>query len=332
MNGSNPNNAVFVARALNGNTYYESTLAIVASSTSISTLHDQPWVAVNRSNGYVFVCWTQRSGGGTTNQIKLARSTNNGQSFATTATVSDDTNSAGCSIEVESNGAVDVAWIKNNNQIMFDRCTSDGTTCGTDTALSSTFTACNTIPLAGYENDVPGYVVRDVTINSKPTIAVDNRPGGNNYRVVVWCVKTTAPTVDYDVYFTLWNPNSSSWLTPAKKIVATTQFEFLPTITIDDNDLQQLVFYRRNTGPLLFNAYTALSGNGVGNFSTPVKINDGGDLDATNQLRNGQYIGDYVGVDGGTTRQPVWMDSRRDDSGSSPEKQQDIETATVSGC
>jgi len=202
LNGSNPNNAVFVARALNGNTHYEPMLGIVASSTSISTLHDQPWVAVNRSNGYVFVCWTQRSGGGTTNQIMLARSTNNGQSFSATVTVSDDTNSAGCSIEVESNGAVDVAWIKNNNQIMFDRCTSDGTTCGTDTALSSTFTACNTIPLAGYENDVPGYVVRDVTINSNPTIAVDNRPGGNNYRVVVWCVKTTSPTVDYDVYFT----------------------------------------------------------------------------------------------------------------------------------
>jgi len=92
------------------------------------------------------------------------------------------------------------------------------------------------------------------------------------------------------------------------------------------------VFYRRNTGPLLFNAYIALSGNGVGNFSTPVKINDGGDLDATNQVRDGQFIGDYIGVDGATTRQPVWMDSRRNNSGSPPEKQQDIETATVSGC
>jgi len=120
-----------------------------------------------------------------------------------------------------------------------------------------------------------------------------------------------------------------------RKIANTTQFEFMPTITIDDNHLQQLVFYRRNTGPLLFNAYIALSGNGAGNFSTAVKINcedpnNCVDLDATNQLE-GVFIGDYIGVDATTTRQPVWMDSRRD-SGSPPEKQQDVETATVSGC
>jgi hypothetical protein len=60
------------------------------------------------------------------------------------------------------------------------------------------------------------------------------------------------------------------------------------------------------------------------------EINDGVDLDATNQLPN-DSIGDYIGVDGTTTRQPVWMDSRRN-SGSPPEKQQDIETATVSRC
>jgi len=149
-------------------------------------------------------------------------------------------------------------------------------------------------------------------------------------------VRNTTSPVDYDVYFTLWNPNTSAWLTP-KKIVSTTQFEFMPTITIDDNHLQQVVFYRRNSSPLLFNAYTANSGNGAGNFSTPVKINDGGDLDATNQVIDGTRIGDYIGVDGTTTRQPVWMDSRRNGNNPKPtptpsEKQQDIETSTVSGC
>ncbi|HYD47218.1 MAG TPA: hypothetical protein VEB21_02660 [Terriglobales bacterium] len=331
FNGTNPNNAVFVASANNGSTSYNNAVT-VASSANTSTIHDKPWIAVNKVNDYVFVCWTESSPGTPSSVIKLARSTNNGGSFSTLATVSDDTNSTGCSIDVDSDGDVNVVWIKNNNEIRYDQCTSHGTSCGTDISLSGgTFTPCNTVHLAAYENASSGYVNRDVTINSNPTIAVDNRSGGNDYRAIVWCGKTTSPSVDYDVYANYWT-SANGWY-GSRKVATTTQFEFMPSITIDDNHLMQLVFYRRNSGsPLLFNAYASLSGSGT--FSTPVLLNDGGNLDATKNGTFGDpFIGDYIGIDGATNRHPVWMDSRRSVAApNAPEKQQDVESAPVSGC
>jgi hypothetical protein len=293
---------------------------------------DKPWLAVNRTNGYVYVCWTKATSSFANKQIWLARSTDNGANFTTTLAVSDDLNSTGCSVAVEPDGTVDVAWIKNNNQIMFDRCTTSGTTlsCGTDLVLSrdasgqpTTFKACTSIPTGGVA----------LTGSSNPTIAVDSGAGGNGYRAVVWCVDTNTLPPNLDTYFTLWNPNTATWLTPKAIASTSNQQEFFPTITIDDNHLQQVLFYRKNpNSDVKFNAYITLSGNGSGNFSTPqVMVNDVVDIAATNQVNDGKGIGDYIGIDGSTTRQPAWMDSRGR-TGVPAGTQQDIYTATASGC
>jgi hypothetical protein len=127
-----------------------------------------------------------------------------------------------------------------------------------------------------------------------------------------------------DVYFTLSSDNGATWL-PAKAIASQPTDEFMPSITIDDNHLQQVVYYRRmSTDPSIktFNAFIISSANGTGNFSAPTQLNDGGNISPVQF--GGTFIGDYIGMDATTVRQPAWMDSRRG--------QQDSYTTTVSGC
>lgn len=322
-NAANTANTMFVARALHGQVSYQNAVKVAFSSNSSTALHDKPWMAADTVSGSpyfgnVYVCWTKFETNNTIARVRTARSTNAGNesvsmTFDAGRIVSDDSNSTGCSIDVDRNGNVQIAWLRNGNQIVMDTCTNGGTTCGTDRLVA------NITPLPD-TFFVPG--------NSFPTLAIDHGVYGSGYFVMVWADNRAG---NADIYFTLSKDNGASWL-QAKAIASTVYEEFFPTITIDGNSIQQAVYYQRtSTDPQikLFNAYIISSGNGAGNFTAPTKINDGVDIGPTDNFAD-NFVGDYIGVDATTVRNPVWMDTRRPKPHGS-RYQQDIYTTTVSG-
>jgi hypothetical protein len=193
---------------------------------------------------------------------------------------------------------------------MFDRCTNGGTTCGGDTLVA------NITPLPDH---IAGF-----RVNSFPTLAIDNAPGGNGYMAIVWADHRSG---NADIYFTLSGNNGQTWLAP-KPIASDPNDEFFPTITIDDNHIQRVAYYRMDDlSTATFNLFFISSGNGQGNFTVPAQVNDGGDI---NPAASPGFIGDYIGIDASTVSQPVWMDSRNPNNPSN--REQDIYTATASGC
>ena len=324
--GASTSNAIFVAKALATDASYQNAKMVATSPSDTTAFLDQPQVAVNRVSGTtgfgnIYVCWTrltneQPDGTFLNGEIRLAVSTDGGSNFNMGGIkVSDDNDSDSCTLAVSIDGDVNIVWLRNGNQLVMDTCTNGGTTCGTDQLIA------NITPLPG---TLPGLQF-DVT--SHPQLAIDNEPSGNGYKAIVWADYRNSGASNADIYFTFAQAHGS-WITP-KAIASTTTDEFFPTITIDTNHLQQVLYYRRTSqSGNTFNTFIILSGNGTGNFSTPVQLNDGGNIiPATDPT----FIGDYIGLDGVANRQPGWMDSRRTIPGSS-DKQQDIYTATVSGC
>ena len=156
-------------------------------------------------------------------------------------------------------------------------------------------------------------------VNSFPSLAVDNASGGSGYMAIVWADYRSG---NADIYFTLSSDNGSTWLTP-KAIASAATDEFFPTITIDDNHLQRVAYYRRlDSLTTSFDLYFITSGNGTGDFTGPTQVNDDYHIGPGPESPN--FIGDYIGIDASTVSQPVWMDSRR--------ANEDIYTATASGC
>ncbi len=319
---ANTSNAVFVARALAGQTSYQNPVLVATSSDQDTAFHDKPWLAVNRfsgSPGYgnIYMCWTKWWFRFNHYQILLARSTDQGATFNAGVEVSDnDLHSTGCSVAVAPNGDVNVVWLAYGHQIMMGTCTNGGTSCGADQLIANITPLPENLPNTTFP------------VNSFPTLAIDAGQYGNGYKAIVWADYRNLNNAD--IYFTLYNPSTMSWLTP-KAIASAATDEFFPTITIDTNSFQQVLYYQRTSQSAnTFNAFIIQSGNGNGNFSAPTKVNDGGNISPTNQF-DPNFIGDYLGIDATTTRQTVWMDSRRTIPGSS-NHQQDIYTATVSGC
>ena len=298
-------NAVVVARSLDGGRTYQNPPVFVATSSNGANLqHDKPWLAVDRTTGNVYLTWTRATNNCTRKQVWEAISTNQGVSFDGGRPVSDDTNSTFSSVAVGTDGVVNVVWLRNGNQIVFDRCTNGGTTCGTDQLIA------NITPLP---STLPNTMFR---VNSIPTLAIDNAPGGGGSLAIVWADYRSG---NADIYFTWSKDNGSTWLTPAA-IAATPTDEFFPSITIDDNHFMRVIYYRRvDQLTASFNIFFITSNTGT--FTAPTQINDGGDI---NPAAQANFIGDYIGIDASTVSQPVWMDSRR--------LVQDIYTATVTGC
>lgn len=90
-----------------------------------------------------------------------------------------------------------------------------------------------------------------------------------------------------------------------------------------------MVYYKRTSqSEEKLNVYMISSANGT-TFSAPVLINGGGPFGRDPDY---SFIGDYIGIDATTVRQPVWMDAGRTKPNQPTKHRDDIYTATVSGC
>jgi hypothetical protein len=323
-------NTVFVATSTNGGQSWSNAVSVVTAPAGSGIGHDKPWLAVNNvpgSPGYsnVYVSWTVFAGGGTctSSRIHLARSINGGVSFSQIGPVSDNTSGfvQGSSIAVATNGDVVVAW-RQGSQIMFDRCTNAGTTCGADQVVAT----IHPIPIGV---GLPGLSPR---VRSNPSIAVQTRNSGAatyGFIFLVWAAKRDAgASTDADIWFTWRHFAGSSFATPVA-IEPVPQDEFFPALSIDNIGFMNVAYYRRTSQAAnTFNTYGTISLTGDV-WSAPLKINNGPDIIPVND-----FIGDYIGVDcvSRSNIRPVWMDSRLQPIADPPPRNQDIYTAKVSGC
>ena len=300
-------NAVFVSTSYDAGRTYQNAVLVASSTNAQNLTNDKPWLAAAPGvAGRVYLTWTKVTSNCTNSRVWEAVSTNWGANFDAGRVVSDDSDSTASSVAVGTDGVVNIVWLKNGNKIMLDRCTAGGTTCGADRLVANITPLPSTI--AGFK------------VNSFPTLAIDNASGGSGYMAIVWADKRSG---NADIYFTLSSDNGNTWLTP-KAIASTPTDEFFPTITIDDSHLQRVSYYRRvDSSTTSFNLFFITSGNGQGNFTAPVMVNDGGNI-GPGPGSPANFIGDYIGIDASTVSQPVWMDSR--------DANQDTYAATASGC
>lgn len=146
----------------------------------------------------------------------------------------------------------------------------------------------------------------------------------NGYIYIAWNDDRSGNS---DIYFTR-SINGGSTFASAIPIAAMAQDEFFPQITISSTHVVYVTYYRRTSQAVTtFNAYMILSADAGQTWSTPLQINDGGNISPVDF--GGGFIGDYIGIDTGTTAQgprinAVWMDSRRN--------QQDIYSISAAGC
>lgn len=330
-------NAVFVASSDDClQTWTGNATQVVFSSAASGVFNDRPWFAADKRQGNpnVYVSWTRFSGtpaSCNSQAISVSRSANYGApgSFSSPTDVSDTAFVQCSTMAVDPNGTANIAWrhILSNKtaRIEFDQCTPGpgGTVnCGTPDKLVATI---NSITLSGLN----GLSTRP---SSDPVMAINVRgPGTQQYGYIylVWAAKRVPdplppePPTDTDIYFTLSNDGGATFLTPYAIPSATTSTdEFFPTIAVDSANFVNVIFYRRTSQTAnAFNAYIITTGNAGQVWSSPIKLNDGGNITA---LQN--FIGDYIGLDANShsTIHSVWLDTRRG--------QNDIYSTIVSGC
>jgi hypothetical protein len=324
-------NIVFVARALAGMTSFQNAVAVASSSSETTAFHDRPWLAANRVSGSlgfgnVYVCWQKFENDFEVSRVRLAVSTNAGSEsmpmafdggrFVSDGSGTGSTVAEGCSIAVDLDGNPVILWLRQGNQIVWDKCASGGTSCGTDALIANIYPVDET--LAGVT----------FPVDSFPRIAIDNAPDGGGYIAAVWAAKASPTATNTDIYYTLFA--GGAWRTPVA-IASEPVDEFFPAISFDDNHLVHVIYYKRTSqSQQSFNTFIVTTANGS-SFSAPVQINDNIAIRPTNTFNPAQFIGDYIGMDSTAVRKCAWMDSRRTYAHPSNYRQ-DVYMTTVSGC
>jgi hypothetical protein len=176
--GSDGRTFIRVAKSTdNGFTF--STAVDASPGTSSGELQDKPWMAIDRANDNIYVCWTSISA----EQILFTNSTDHGQSFGPnppTAITSANTVVQGCSIAVGPTGYVYVGWNDQSttpNHIRVRRSTNGGSTWGPTVTVGAATVApynssCGRSALNGpFVNDVFANLAADAT-NSNFVYAV----------------------------------------------------------------------------------------------------------------------------------------------------------------
>ena len=152
-----------------------------------------------------------------------------------------------------------------------------------------------------------------------PSLAIDNLPGGNGARYVVWNDRRDG---NNNVYFSRSTGSSTTFSTP-KRITNTVEDEFFPTIVVGANHFLSVLFYRRTPSATdQFDVYATISLDGGETFQDPpARLNECGPITPGGFST---FIGDYIGFDGINNHHAVWMDSRLGE--------QDIFTTLIGGC
>ena len=221
--------------------------------------------------------------------ILLIKSTDEGVTWNSPATVSDANGVQGSFPAVSSNGDLYIVWRNYNSggQILFDKSTDGGLTFGTDKIVSNA-------PDSWF-----------------PHMAVDLSGGPfNNYIYVVW---NDLRNGDDDVFLSISEDGGDSW-SSAQRInndpIGNGKDQYWPTIAISELGEIVVLFYDTRNTPNnnIIEAYIARSTDGGATFTNELVSTQ---PSSTNIPNSDVRFGDYIHVDfyGGNIV-PVWTDER----------------------
>ena len=287
LNNVNGNGEVWLFKSTDeGETFNE-----VYEMATSSFFEDKEWGAVDLSPASPFVntmycSWTRFS---SQTDILLIKSTDNGVTWNSPVTVSDQSNVQGSFPATSTDGELYVAWFNGSSggRIRFDKSTDGGTSFGTDVTVGSA---------------PDGWF---------PHMAVDHSRGPfNNYIYVVWDDLSNG---DDDVFLSISSDRGNSWSSKIRinnDPVGNGEDQYWPSIAISELGEIVILFYDTRNTPNnnIIEAYIARSTDGGATFTNELLST----VPSPTAVPNSDVrFGDYINVDfvaGNIV--PVWTDER----------------------
>lgn len=302
--------------------------AAVNASTAImgTTLADKPWIAIDNTGGLndgnVYMCFTRFFAGGS--ELRAMRSTDGGNTY-TNEQIIGPTGTApfGCSVQVGSDGGVNITWARRDtDNIVFRRSTDAGQTFGAAVQVNTGATrepGTDTIVACGGGNRPT--LTGNIRMLHQAWMATDTSGGANDGNLyVVWGSDPAGTPDNSDVFFSRSTDNGATWSAMAQiggGGGATDQFE--PNVAVNDTGDVAVVWYdRRNdvANNTNIDVYTAFSADGGATFQPIVRVTDVsfGVPSLNPNFNPGAaqcYMGEYIAVDGsGALFYYMWGDNR----------------------
>jgi hypothetical protein len=290
--------------------------------------NDKPFIAADPEGGNVYVVWTRYErflleGTWDSAEIRVKRSTDNGQTFGSSVTVSTATFNQGAVPFVGPAGVVYIVYAvlggtgNRTSSLEIVSSADGGLTWTSPTTVATVFGLPGTLLNTGFR------------MRSFPAAAVD-RGTGRIY--VAWADNGTFDLFggNGDILFTFSTDGGVNWSPPQNLTSGNTNDQFFPWLSVDPNGNVDLVYHSGvDTTHKKFNLFHRRSTDGGVSFGPETQVNDGGNIRGGTQF-NGQLIGDYIGVASGPAGAvAVWMDTRRNKPGSTTKRQQDIYSAVI---
>ena len=288
LNDNNGNGELWVFKSTDqGETFDQ----VYQMANDPSSFEDKEWATsdLNPSSPFannLYCSWTRF---GTSIQILLVRSTDEGVTWSSPVTVSDQSVVQGSFPAVGPNGELYVAWLGYNvtDRIMFDKSTDGGVTFGTDIIISN------------------------ATNSWFPHMAVDLSGGPRNgYIYVTWGDDRNG---DDDAFLSYSSDGGDTWSSPMtinNDPAGEGKLQYWPSVAISELGEISIIFYdtRNTVNNNFIEAYIARSTDGGVTFTNELMSTE----PSPTSTPNGDVrFGDYIGIDAyGGYVVPVWTDER----------------------
>ena len=323
---------IFVAKSTDGGRTFGQVSMVTRSFTAL-TFHDKEWMAVDQSNGNVYVTWTLFNG--PVSQIVFSKSTDGGGRFTQVPKVlteirAREFQNQGSQVVVDRKGTIHVTWIDYRSATEgVNRYTSSsdgGDTWSTPVDICSVTYIADPLPNNGY---------RTPTMEA---FAVDNT--GGPYDGSIYLVWPDQRTGDADILMVSSHDNGATWSPEPVRVNDDdrngTADQFFPAVCVAGNGTVVVTFYDRRDDPknTLLMYYMAQSVDGGATFLPNIPVsekqsdgNAGGGRRKGGVFSGTPFMGDYTGVAASKGFVvAIWCDTR---NGTPDQPNSDIYVARV---
>jgi hypothetical protein len=311
-------NGIFVAKSNNGGDSFDQVSVVISALQSFASFHDKEWMAVDKNNGNVYICWSWFIALGMS-QLLFSRSTDGGVSWSDYQIITEAPGERaiqGSAMVVDNNGVVHITWIDFDSEQLRYASSSDG---------GVSFSSPKSIgPVKEIDRYLSSNNYRTPTLTM---LAVDNSESA--YEGSLYCTWADISNGDPDILMVYSHDNGGTWSEPIRvnnDPVGNGLDQFFSAVAVSDEGFVHLVFYdkRNDENNTWIETYWAMSMDGGNNFTINLPISD--------EKFNGNYardppdgdredfIGDYIGVVASNNSiHAVWCDTREgtEDTGDS---------------
>ncbi len=310
--------AIFVAKSTDGGHTWPASdvhLVIVALAPKQVTFHDKEWMAVDPTDGTIYLTWTIFNAFAVSN-IVSSHSSNGGATWSRPVVVSElsslELQVQGSYLQVDDKGTVHVTWIDfGANKVRYSRSTDKGV------SFSAVRDISDVQPIPGSPSNG---TYRTPTL---PQLAVDRYPTSPYYGSV-YVIWNDARLGDADIFMVTSRDGGDSWGDAARVNIDPMENgadQFFPSAYVSPQGYLHVMFYDRSydSNNTLLSITYGLSFNGGQNLSISFNATDvqfdgnGGGGSRLGQIisSGGAFIGDYLNIAAtNDTAYMLWCDTR----------------------